>query len=198
MVTGETPTGWLVFLSQLPSSPSSPRVTLWRRLRTVGATGMLNGAWVLPHTPAHAQFFEQLQEMVLRNGGSGFVLAVPESSPEMDEAIVQRFRVDRGREYDEFMERCEAFLKEIGKESRAGKFTFAELEEAEQDLKKLARWLAKIQKRDFFPDDRWSQATDTVERCRDALARFSTAVYEAEKVQEPARSPAAAPPSQLG
>ncbi len=198
MVTDETPAGWLVFLSQLPSSPSSPRVTLWRRLRTVGATGMLNGAWVLPHTPAHAQFFEQLQEMVLRNGGSGFVLAVPESSTEMDEAIVRRFRIDRSREYDEFMERCEAFLTEIGKESRAGKFTFAELEETEQDLKKLARWLAKIQKRDFFPDDRWSQATDIVERCRDALACFSTAVYEAEKVQEPARSPAAVPPSQLG
>jgi hypothetical protein len=185
MDTDETLTGWLVFLSQLPSSPSSPRVTLWRRLRTAGATGMLNGSWVLPHTPAHEQFFEQLQQMVLENGGSGFVLAVPESSPEMDEAIVQRFRVDRDREYNEFVERCEAFLAEIGKESRAGKFTFAELEETEQDLKKLARWLAKIQKRDFFPDDRWSQATELVERCRGALARFSTAVYEAEKVQEP-------------
>lgn len=66
-------------------------------------------------------------------------------------------------------------------------FTFAELEESEQDLKKLARWLVKIQKRDFFPDDRWVQATEMVERCRSALARFSVAVYEAEKVQEPTR-----------
>lgn len=167
MDTGRTPSGWLLFLSQLSRSPSSPRVTLWRRLRTIGATGMLNGAWVLPHTEAHAQFFEQSLEMVLRNGGSGFVLAVPESSAGIDEAIVQRFRIDRGREYDEFVEGGEAFLAEIGKESQAGKFTFAELEESEQDLKKLARWLVKIQKRDFFPDDRWVQATEMVElSCR--------------------------------
>ena len=50
--------GWLLLLAQLPSSPSSARVALWRRLRAVGAAGVLNGAWVLPHTAVHAEFFD--------------------------------------------------------------------------------------------------------------------------------------------
>lgn len=175
---------WLVFLAQLPASPSSSRVALWRRLRAAGAAGVLNGAWVLPHTPDHLRFFEQALEMVHKNGGSGFVLPVSGPRPEVDTAIVERFRADRNREYDEFTERCEAFLTEVNKESRAGKFTFAELEEGEQDLEKLARWLAKIRKRDFFPDDRCLLAVGLMDRCRTALEVFSASVYEGEAVQD--------------
>lgn len=175
---------WLVFLAQLPASPSSSRVALWRRLRAAGAAGVLSGAWVLPHTPDHLRFFEQSLEMVDRNGGSGLVLPVSEPRSEVDTVIVGRFQADRGREYDEFTERCEAFLAEINKESRAGKFTFAELEESEQDLEKLARWLAKIRKRDFFPDDRCLSAVELMDRCRMALEVFSASVYESEDVQD--------------
>ena len=46
------PSGWLLLLVQLPSTPSSARVTLWRRLRSIGATTMVNSAWVLPQTAA--------------------------------------------------------------------------------------------------------------------------------------------------
>jgi hypothetical protein len=182
----EKPTpGWLLLLAQLPSSPSSARVALWRRLRAIGAAGLLNGAWVLPQAAAHAEFFERLRETVHKQGGTAFVLTISAASPDGDEPIVRRFRADRSREYDEFTERCAAFLDEIGKETRAGKFTFAELEEGEQDLEKLARWLAKIQARDFFPDESWPQSTEMLERCRGVLEGFAWAVYAAEGVQTP-------------
>jgi Protein ChrB, N-terminal len=176
--------GWLLLLAQLPSKPSSTRVALWRRLRAIGATAMVNGAWVLPDTAAHQAFFAEMRESILGPGGTGFVLTVPDSSPDVHEAIVGRFRSDRGREYDEFDERCRAFLDEIGKETGAGKYTFAELEEGEQDLDKLARWLTKIHARDFFPDDRGQQSAALMARCRGALDGFSQAVYIAEGVQE--------------
>jgi hypothetical protein len=183
----EKPTpGWLLLLAQLPSSPSSARVALWRRLRAIGAAGVLNGAWVLPHTEAHAEFFERLRETVHGQGGTAFMFTVSAASPDVDETIIRRFRADRSREYDEFAERCAAFLDEIAKETRAGKFTFAELEEGEQDLEKLARWLPKIQARDFFPDGRWPQSTEMLERCRMVLEGFASAVYAAEGVEAPA------------
>jgi hypothetical protein len=186
METDGTPVTWLLFLAQLPSSPSSARVAVWRRLRTVGATSVLNGTWVLPHTAAHAQVFEQLLGLVQQYRGSGFVLSVAESAPGTDAAIVARFRADRGREYDELAERCTAFRTEIRKETRAGKFIFAELEEGEQDFEKLVRWLGKIQQRDFFPDERQAEAVSTIGRCRQALEDFSRAVFETEDVQQPA------------
>jgi hypothetical protein len=176
--------GWLLLLAQLPSSPSSARVALWRRLRAIGATGMVNSAWVLPRAAPHAEFFEQLLDTVRRQGGDGFVLTVSPASPDVNEVIINRFRADRSREYNEFAERCTAFLDEISKETQAGKFIFAELEEEEQDLKKLTQWLPKIQARDFFPDERLPQAEEMLRRCRDALSRFSQTVYAAESEQE--------------
>ena len=177
--------GWLMLLTQLPSKPSSARVALWRRMRAAGATALVNGAWVLPCSAPYAEFFEQSRESIIRQGGIGFVLPVSASSQETNEAIVRLFRADRAREYDEFAERCTAFLNEINRESNAGKYTFAEMEESEQDLEKLARWLAKIQARDFFPDGRRQQSAALLVRCQSTLEGFSQAVYTAEGVQDP-------------
>jgi len=180
------PSSWLVLLAQLPSKPSSARVALWRRMRAAGATPVVNGAWMLPRTTAHEDFFEQSREGVIRRGGTGFVLRVSDSSPESNESIVRLFQSDRSREYGEFAERCAAFLDEINRESAAQKYTFAEMEESEQDLKKLARWLAKIQARDFFPNGRRDQSVALLAQCRRALRGFSQAVYRVEGVQESA------------
>jgi hypothetical protein len=180
------PSSWLVLLAQLPSKPSSARVALWRRMRATGATAVVNGALMLPHTNAHEDFFEQSREGIIRRGGTGFVLRVSGSSQESNESIVRLFQSDRSREYDEFAERCTAFLNEINRESAAGKYTFAEMEESEQDLKKLARWLAKIQARDFFPNADTDQSVALLAQCRRALRGFSQAVYKAEGVQESA------------
>jgi hypothetical protein len=180
------PSGWLVLLAQLPSKPSSARVAMWRRMRAAGATPVVNGAWMLPHTTAHEDFFEQSREGVVGRGGTGFVLRVSGSSPESDESIVRLFQSDRSREYDEFAERCAAFLSEISRESAAEKYTFAEMEESEQDLKKLARWLPKIQARDFFPNGRKDQSVVLLAQCRRALRDFSRAVYKVDGVRESA------------
>jgi hypothetical protein len=126
----------------------------------------------------------RLRQNIIRQRGSGFVLNVPGLPPEVYETVVQLFPGDRAREYDEFAERCTALLDEIGKETRAETYTFAELEESEQDLEKLTRWLAKIQARDFFPHERGQQAAVLMARCRSALNGFSQAVYIAEGVQE--------------
>jgi hypothetical protein len=180
--TDGCPSSWLLLLTQLPGSASSPRVALWRRLRAVGATTLVTSVWVLPETAQHAELLEQLRHGLFRQGGIGFVLSIPASAPDVNEAIVSRFRADRGKEYDEFSERCAALLDEMGKEGRAGKYTFAELEESEQDLEKLVRWLVKIQARDFFPDERGQEATATLARCRTAVEAFSQSVYAAEEV----------------
>jgi hypothetical protein len=67
-----------------------------------------------------------------------------------DKEMIARFANDRQREYQEFATRAQGLLDEVAKEIAAEKFTFAELEEVEDDLKKLEVWLAKISARDFF------------------------------------------------
>jgi ChrB-like protein len=146
---------------------------------------MLNGTWVLPQTVAHTRLFEELRRAAGEQGGRALVLAVQETPPDTERAIMDRFRADRGREYDEFAERCAAFRAEVRKETRARKFTFAELEEGEHDLEKLLRWLAKISARDFFPDERAAQARELAQGCQRALEDFSLLVYQAEGIEQP-------------
>ena len=176
---------FLLFLAQLPATPSSARVALWRRLRGAGATSLLNGAWVLPRTDQHAAFLAQVAEKVRGQKGNAMVLVIQETRPTERESIVARFQTDRGQEYGEFEDRARAFLTEIKRETRRRKFTFAELEEVEDDLEKLSVLLEKIRTRDFFPSGDSQGAMETLERCRVAFRTFAEAVYSREGVALP-------------
>jgi hypothetical protein len=168
---------WLFFLPQTPASPSSLRVLVWRRLQQAGAINVGAGAWVLPHTREHEQTFEKLLKEIEQQGGSAYSLEAT-ASEKTETRLIERFQSERAQDYQEFGERCQEFLQEIEKETGVRKFTFAELEENEQDLLKLTRWLRKIQQRDFFRNEASQEATEQIARCRVALHAFTTAVYE--------------------
>ena len=139
---------------------------------------------MLPRTDQHSAFLEQLVETVRGQGGNAVVFVIQEMSPTERESLVARFRTDRGREYGEFADRSRAFLAEIERETKRRKFTFAELEEIEDDLEKLTAWLAKIRARDFFPSEQSQIATNTLERCGAAFRTFAEAVYAHEGVAQ--------------
>lgn len=172
---------WVVFLAQLPASPSSARVSLWRRLRTAGAASLMNGAWVLPATDVHKRLFLELAETIRSQGGQASILSGAEVAGDLV-AIKDKFATDRAREYEEFQDRCAAFLAEIAKERKLKKFTFAELEEIDDDFTKLSTWLKKIAARDFFPNDDKRKAEKTLKRCDATRAAFAATVYAVEGI----------------
>jgi hypothetical protein len=86
-------------------------------------------------------------------------------------------------------ERCQALLDELTRESRAGKETYAELEENEQELAKLDRWLAQVQARDFFGAPGAARAVQAIDSSRADLAAFAAAVYRREGVTDGAEEP---------
>ncbi|TCK25652.1 Chromate resistance protein ChrB [Pseudonocardia endophytica] len=176
---------WVLLLAQLPASPSSRRVAVWRRARSAGAVGVQNGAWMLPGGPVHEQFFGRLADYVHEHGGTAVVLRAGVGATTEDADIVARFRADRAKEYGEFAERGEELLGELRRESGRQNYSFAEMEENEQALDRLAAWLDKISARDFFPDDQAKDASALLERCRRALYTFTEEVYRAEGVVPP-------------
>lgn len=169
---------WLLFLSQLPAQPSSLRVNVWRRLRAGGALGLQNGVWVLPNGTDQVQFLEGLLETIQAQGASAQIFTVRSINDAIEQDILARFRADREEEYAEFRERSQEFLDELNKESGKQKFTFAELEENEQDLQRLVTWLEKIHKRDFLGGESAQNAAELLQTCRSALAAFSSEVYQ--------------------
>ncbi len=173
---------WLLLLAQLPAEPSSARVALWRRLRGAGAVSVINGVWALPVTEPHRDLFANAAAKVREQGGRAVTFSADALGEEDAAALMAQFKADRAREYEEFAEQAEGMLAEIDKETRKGKFTYAELEEIEQDFEKLTNWLSKIQRRDFFPDAHQADAVEQLECCASGLRGFSEQVFNAEGV----------------
>lgn len=140
---------------------------------------------MLPHAPAQEQLLQTLLTELEQQGGSGFFLEARAPTEAIQTGLIERFQQERAKEYQEFGDRCREFLAELEKETRARKFTFAELEENEQDLLKLTRWLRKIQRRDFFPSSSSQEAVARLAGCRQALRTFTATVYEQEGLPQP-------------
>ncbi len=169
---------WLLLLTQIPASASSARVALWRRLRAAGATSVEHGAWMLPESQGHQTLLKELADTVESHGGSASLFEATAVAD--DKEMIARFAMDRQREYQEFATRAQGLLDEIAKEIAAKKFTFAELEEVEDDLKKLEVWLAKIGARDFFEGEARKTAHKQFADCVRAVEGFAAKVYAAD------------------
>ncbi len=91
-----------------------------------------------------------LENDVSGMGGESVILETVALDRAQEEKVVTRFKADRDEQYREFLGRCADFEKEIAKEIAINKFTYAELEEEDTDLKKLQGWLEKIKKLDFY------------------------------------------------
>ena len=168
---------WLIFTPQTPTSPSSLRVTIWRRLQHAGAVSVQQGMWMLPQTAEHEQVLAELLRDIQVHGGTGLLLVASALDASQETQIIARFQQERARGYIEFADRCQEFFREIEKETAAQNWSFAELEEIEEDLAKLTSWLRKIQHRDFFPGPRSEEATQLLAKARQLLDGFTHAVY---------------------
>ncbi len=170
---------WLTLLYRLPTEPSSLRVAIWRRLKAAGAVYLKNSVAVLPRTPEAEQTMQQLRADILREGGTAVVLSSTPLGAEAEQEIVALFQQARDAEYAEVIERCRDFLEEVDKETRAGKFTFAELEDIESDLIKLRQWLGAIAARPHTTTERGDEAKKSLAECEEAFSRFAGHVYGA-------------------
>ena len=175
---------WLIFLPQLPVSPPSLRMLVWWRLRAAGALELHNGAWMLPYSPGNERYLEELLAYIQENGASGHVFEASALTPAIENDLLERFRASRDEEYAEFIERCEAFLAELDKETALGRFSYAELEEAEVDLRKLEKWLEKILARDFAEAHLREPARQMMQCCRAAHMTFARRVYAAQGLND--------------
>lgn len=168
---------WLLFCPQLPATPSSPRVMIWRRMRTAGSLGLDNGLWILPDTEASEKFIQEIKTYVENQGGTSKTFLANALDEDTETEILERFTQDRAEEYAELKEQCIDFLAEIEKEIGRKNFSFAEYEENEQDLNKLENWFLKVKQRDFLDGNQGDEALEWLEKCRQALQQFATEIF---------------------
>lgn len=169
---------WLVFIHKIPPQPSSLRVSIWRRLKEVGAVGLQQGVWLLAGLPWYKEVLSEVADRIREAGGDAYIFEATELVA--TRPIEEYANADRDAEYREFMDSCQAFLQEIQRETERKNFTFAELEENEDNLQRLRRWLANIRRRDVFHAHMSDQAQAAWHAGQVALEEFTAMVYQAE------------------
>ena len=60
---------WVFLAYRLPREPSTPRITVWRKLRRLGAAQLLDGLVALPADARTKEQFEWLADEILEAGG---------------------------------------------------------------------------------------------------------------------------------
>src|SRR2546422_11756359 len=66
----------LLLLVGVPPTPSSLRVRVWRRLRSLGAVPLKRSAYLLPDTPERYEDFQWLAQEIEREGGEATLIRI--------------------------------------------------------------------------------------------------------------------------
>ncbi len=170
---------WLLLTYKVPPEPATKRVALWRRLKGMGAIYLQNGVCLLPKTDDHVRRLKMLENDVSKMGGESVILETVALDRAQEDKVVARFKADRDDQYREFLGRCAGFEVEIAKEISIDKFTYAELEEEDTDLKKLQGWLEKIKKLDFYGATLADEAAERLRACEALLDSYAQRVFDA-------------------
>jgi hypothetical protein len=170
---------WLLLSYKIPPEPAAKRMAVWRRLKGMGAVYLQNGVCLVPKTDDHVRRLKMIENDVAEAKGSCVILETVALDRGQEEKVIGRFKEDRDDAYEEFLDKCDDFEREVAKEVEAKHFTFAELEENDVDLKKLQGWLAKIAKLDFYGAARAEEAAARLKGCEAVLDDYAKRVFEA-------------------
>ena len=182
---------WLVLTYKVPAEPAKRRIALWRKLKALGAVYLQSGVCVLPKVEAHVRRLKLLQNEIAAMDGDAVLLETVGLDRAQEQKVIARFSSERNEAYQEFISRCEDFEAEIAKERGIGKFTYAEVEENEEDLSKLQVWLEKIVRLDFYGASLRAEAEERLARCAALLDDYAREVFEAQEENRSTREGAA-------
>src|SRR5437867_10534253 len=91
----------LLLLVGLPPTPSSLRVRVWRRLRSLGAVPLKRSAYLLPVTPKRYEDFQWLAQEVEREGGEATLVRVQQIENFTPDEVRRVFHEPRDRDYQQ-------------------------------------------------------------------------------------------------
>src|SRR6266498_3624160 len=140
---------WLVVAWRLPTGSSTPRVSIWRSLRKLGASVMTPGAAIVPYREDLQEQLDWLAQEIESLGGEAWVLPVTVLSESEERVVRERMIADRDEEYRGLEEDALAFLSRHAAHPVASDDFTARLQ-IDRELLALQRRFRKIRARDYL------------------------------------------------
>jgi hypothetical protein len=130
---------WVLLAYRMPREPSTPRITLWRKLRRLGVCQLLDGLVALPADARTKEQLEWIAEEVLEAGGEATVRLGRPGSIVDERRIAGRMATAVAEEYQAVIDEADELgVDELQSPPR-------------QSVSRLQRELQRIDRRDFFP-----------------------------------------------
>lgn len=173
---------WLLLIYKIPPEPSRYRASVWRKIKEIGSIYLQNSVCIIPLNRKNERAFRKIKNEIETYGGEGYLIKADFIGPESK--TVGLFNDARDEEYAEIIEKCYDFFYELDMETKAEHFTYAELEENEEDLKKLYNWFEKVRERDYFTSFLQEKTYRLLESCRACLDDFGDRVFAREDMHQ--------------
>ena len=141
MSTGST---FLLLLVGLPPNPSSLRVRVWRRLRSLGAVPLKRSAYLLPDTPERYEDFQWLAQEIQREGGEATLIRIQQIENATQDDVLRLFHEPRDLDYRQLAARYRKVLKKLEQKSAANRAR------VQDELARLGKDHQRIRDVDFF------------------------------------------------
>jgi hypothetical protein len=154
MVASKASAGdWVFLVYRLPREPSTPRSSVWRKLRRIGAVQLADGLVALPDDARTREQLEWIAEEVLAADGSAMLWQATPTTLADERQVATAMAQERAIEYSDLIVRAEAALD-------------APMPEQRRALRGLRGELRQIRRRDYFAAEGRDEAVAAV----DALA----------------------------
>src|SRR5262249_20542918 len=109
----------LLLLVGVPPTPSSLRVRVWRRLRSLGAVPVKRSAYLLPDTPERYEDFQWLAQEIERDGGDATLVRVQQVENVSPADVLRLFHEPRDQDYKHLAARYRKLLGSLDRKTAA-------------------------------------------------------------------------------
>src|SRR5437899_8723173 len=134
----------LLLLVGVPPTPSSLRVRVWRRLRSLGAVPLKRSAYLLPDTPERYEDFRWLAQEIEREGGEATLIRIQQIENISPENVQRLLHEPRDHDYRQLAARYRKVLQSLDKKPVVKGARLPE------ELAHLAREHQRIRDIDYF------------------------------------------------
>jgi hypothetical protein len=154
-------TRWLILIYHLPREPSRYRVAVWRKLKSLGALYLQDGAAALPEDAVTREHLEWLQLRIREDGGEATLWEALPNTVAEGKDLVAAFRGAREEGYGKVIEGAER----IRRKAELGGSRASLLEE----LAWTEREFRAERRRDYFRSPLRTKAAETLRAARRTL-----------------------------